>query len=458
MLKNLSVTNFKCWKKIDRMEFAPITGLFGTNSSGKTSLLQLLLMLKQTVQSADRAAALIFGGDRAAVNLGAFRDIAYRHQTSCPVGWRLEWGLPKRLTILDPSDTTKEKVLFSGKELGFEAEVRSHDGRLMVSHMAYTFAGNTFLMREVEGSKGTYKLLSEGGSFEFRRPRGRPPHLPSPVKCYGFPDEVRAAFRNAEFLADLQLEFEKLFQRIYYLGPLREYPQRECTWAGAEPADMGPRGGRVIDALLAARKRGLKVSRGKGRGGIPLEEYVATWLKKLGLIHEFHVEEIAPGSNLYRVTVRRSPSSPEVPITGVGFGVSQVLPALVLCNYVPEGSTILLEHPDIQLHPSAQAGLADVFIDAVKRRRVQIILESHSEHLLQRLQRRVAEGQGSGGISNRMAKLYFCDVEKGETRLVPLALDLYGNIANWPKDFFGDRFGEVAAKEEAALQRQAEGK
>lgn len=456
MLKNLSVTNFKCWKEIDRMEFAPITGLFGTNSSGKTSLLQLLLMLKQTVQSADRAAALIFGGDRAAVNLGAFRDIAYRHQTSCPVGWHLEWALPKRLTIRDPSDPTK--VLFAGKELGFEAEVRSHDGRLTVSRMAYTFAGYTFVLRQISPSKPEYELVSEGGSFEFRRPRGRPPHLPSPVKCYGFPDEVRAYFRNAEFLADLQLALEKLFERVYYLGPLREYPEREYAWAGAEPADMGPRGGRVVDALLAARRRGLKVSRGGGRRGIPLEEYVATWLKELGLIHEFHVEEIAAESNLYRVTVRRSPSSPKVLITDVGFGVSQVLPALVLCYCVPEGSTILLEQPEIHLHPSVQAGLADVFIDAVKRRKVQIILESHSEHLLQRLQRRVAEGEGSGGISNKMAKLYFCDVEKGETRLVPLALDLYGNITNWPKDFFGDRFGEVAAKEEAALQRQVEGK
>ena len=54
MLTELSVSNFKSWKRIDRMRLAPITGLFGANSSGKTSILQLLLMLKQTAESPDR--------------------------------------------------------------------------------------------------------------------------------------------------------------------------------------------------------------------------------------------------------------------------------------------------------------------------------------------------------------------------------------------------------------------
>ena len=69
----------------------------------------------------------------------------------------------------------------------------------------------------------------------------------------------------------------------------------------------------------------------------------------------------------------------------MGIGVSQVLPVLVLCYYVPEGSTIILEQPELHLHPSVQAGLADVFIDVIKHRNVQILLESHSEHLLRRL-------------------------------------------------------------------------
>jgi predicted ATPase len=123
---------------------------------------------------------------------------------------------------------------------------------------------------------------------------------------------------------------------------------------------------------------------------------------------------------------------------------------ITLCYYAPEGSTILLEQPEIHLHPRVQVGLADVLVDAMKTRGIQIILESHSEHLLRRLQRRVAEEK----IEPDQAALYFCLMEKGESRLMSLDLDLYGNIRNWPKDFFGDEFGEIAAMSQAALERK----
>jgi hypothetical protein len=80
------------------------------------------------------------------------------------------------------------------------------------------------------------------------------------VKCYGYPDQVKAYFKNAGFLADFELAFEQLFSHLYYLGPLRDYPKRQYTWAGAQPADMGQRGEKAIDALLASRERGEKIS------------------------------------------------------------------------------------------------------------------------------------------------------------------------------------------------------
>ena len=103
--------------------------------------------------------------------------------------------------------------------------------------------------------------------------------------------------------------------------------------------------------------------------------------------------------------MRKSAGGPETLITDVGFGVSQILPVLVLCFYAPKGSTIILEQPEIHLHPAVQAGLADVLIDAYKRRDVQIIVESHSEHFLRRLQRRVAEE----ALPNDDLAVYFCE-------------------------------------------------
>lgn len=213
---------------------------------------------------------------------------------------------------------------------------------------------------------------------------------------------------------------------------------------------MGRRGERAIDALLAKRQEGRYIARGRGHKRLSLEEYVALWLKELGLIHSFEVETIAEEGDLYRVRVQRSPESAKVLITDVGFGVSQILPVLVLCYYVPKGSTILLEQPEIHLHPSVQSGLADVFIDVVKNRNVQVIFESHSEHLLRRLQRRLAEES----LTPEQFALYFCDVSGTGSRLTELDVDLYGSIKNWPKDFFGDEFGEMAAITEAAAKRQ----
>ena len=114
------------------------------------------------------------------------------------------------------------------------------------------------------------------------------------------------------------------------------------------------------------------------------------------------------------------------------------------------GSTIILEQPEIHLHPAVQAGLADVLIDAYKRRGVQIIVESHSEHLLTRLQRRIAEEQ----LANDDVGLFFCEDRGSCSSITELQVDPYGNISNWPNDFFGDEFGEVAAMTLAGIERK----
>ena len=84
----------------------------------------------------------------------------------------------------------------------------------------------------------------------------------------------------------------------------------------------------------------------------------------------------------YEFLVKKYKGGPEVRLTDIGFGVSQVLPVLILCYYAPEGSILILEQPEAHLHPKVQTELADVLIDVVENRNVQIILESHSEYLL----------------------------------------------------------------------------
>jgi len=467
MITELRAHQFKSWADTGLMRLAPITGLFGANSSGKTSILQLLLLLKQTVDASDRQQVLNLGtkrtysgAERAYVDLGVFSDIVHAHTVPGSLALSIGWELEPALQITDP-DSVRPRTLFSIPALQFETIISSSHQSLRVDRFSYTFPQDgsdshrryTFGMEQQQPTSGehqdTYALLAQG--YAMKRRHGRPPALPPPVKCYGFPDQVRAAYQNAGFLADLVLSFEELFQRVFYLGPLREYPQRDYTWGGERPQDVGRRGELAVSAMLASRDQPtVKMGRGN-RPTKTVEERVAMWMRELGLISSFSLQPIAENRKSYEVRVRRTPKSSEVLITDVGFGVSQILPVLVLCYYAPEGATIILEQPEIHLHPRVQAGLADVFIDAMKTRNIQIILESHSEHLLRRLQRRIAEE----ALSPAQAALYFCTTNaQGSSHAEALQLDPFGNITNWPQDFFGDEFGEIAAMQEAALKRQ----
>ena len=459
MLTQLSVTNFKSWRSIPEMRLAPITGLFGTNSSGKTSILQLLLMLKQTADSADRGLVLDFGSpkEKSYFNFGTLLDVIYAHERTSKLHWRQEWTVAVEPSLYLTGYPRMRELKQAMNEAGsvgisYHATITAgSQGQAVVESMGYSMLGYTVEYLRKKDAPLQYELKYGDAGITPRQ--GPPGTLPPPVKCFGFPDQVQHSYSDAGFLSEFPKEFENCLSRVYYLGPLREYPQREYTWSGSQPLDVGKRGERVIDAILAARQRERDASASTGRKGPSLEETIARWLKELGLIHAFSVEPLAENGGLYQVRAQVSATSAPVLITDVGFGVSQVLPVLVLCCYVPEGSTILLEQPELHLHPSVQSGLADVFIDAVQNRNVQIVLESHSEHLLTRLQRRIAEEK----LRASDAALYFCDMPDGASRLTSLQVDAYGNIKNWPDRFFGDDFGEMAAMTRAAMDRRERG-
>ncbi|MFD2356100.1 DUF3696 domain-containing protein [Nonomuraea ferruginea] len=232
---------------------------------------------------------------------------------------------------------------------------------------------------------------------------------------------------------------------------------------------MGRRGELAVEALIASqadKKRPTHVGSCIEKDGprrtklITVEEHVASWLQELGLIHSFAVESVDDRGTLYRVQVRRSAESTPVLLTDVGFGVSQVLPVLVLLAYAPERSTVLLEQPEIHLHPAVQSGLADVIIEVAKVRNIQVVVESHSEHFLMRLQRRIAERDVGRGIrlEPEDCLLYFCQTTGAAATISRLGIDSFGNITNWPDDFFGNQFEEAAAMSRAARRRATEEK
>lgn len=446
MITQLVLKGFKSWARIENMRLAQITGLFGANSSGKTSVLQFLLMLKQTVESRDRSQVLNLGGEeRDLVNLGSFSHLIHGCINEGNLGLELAWKLPDTLSF--EVNQQQAKRALSGDEMSFFAEVSQ---TLIYPHrvkqMGYRFAGRKFSSALVNPDGPEYSLSTDVDGFKFMRRGGGPRLISVESKCYLFPDEARECYENAGFLSAFELQFERLFSRVYYLGPLRASPRRVYDWSRTVRGDVGLSGENAVFALLATEQR---------EPSLRLQELTAHWLKKLGMVHSFRVAPYAEGSQVYKVLIRTTPGAPEVLLPDVGFGVSQILPVLVLCYSVPRGSIIILEQPEIHLHPAVQAALADVFIDAAKRRNIQIIFESHSEHLLRRFLRRIAEGPDSAeGFDPQNTAMYFCKMAGGESNLSPLQINDFGRVSNWPDDFFGDEFGEIAAMEKAALKRE----
>ncbi|MEP6987906.1 MAG: DUF3696 domain-containing protein, partial [Chloroflexota bacterium] len=124
--------------------------------------------------------------------------------------------------------------------------------------------------------------------------------------------------------------------------------------------------------------------------------------------------------------------------------------------FVPEGSVVLLEQPELHLHPSAQAHLADLFLHVAKERHLQLIVESHSERLLRRLQRRIAEVESPFATPDNI-RMYFCQKGDNGSTIEQVKVDTFGQVLNWPENFFGDITGDLEAMTFAALQRSRNG-
>jgi predicted ATPase len=358
MLTRMKLENFKSWQSLD-IEIAPLTILFGTNSSGKSSILQSILLL---IQSSEQTGlnGLNFGGKDDYVNLGSFRDIVFEHD------------LEKTVSI----GFTYNNVVWD-----FSLQYKNDDTQIT-------------------------------GNAEWS------PH--------GYMGEV---------------VFEEL---VHYLGPLRQYPQRSYLWSGSAPFKILPDGENTIAALIESTRRDSSL----------LNE-VSKWLVELDLVNKFRVNPLDKDKRFYETLVNMR--GVESALLDTGFGVSQILPVITMLFFVPEESVVLLEQPELHLHPRAQAHLADLILHVAEERKLQLIVESHSEHLLRRLQRRIAEPEHEFANPDNI-KMYFCDMGDNGSTIQEVKVDEYGQIQNWPDKFFGDITGDLEAMTMAALKRVTNGK
>lgn len=431
MITHIRMKNFKSWEDSGEVQLAPLTGFFGTNSSGKSSLLQMLLLLKQTIGSDQY---IFFGDENSLVNLGNFREVIHGHKENELL--ELEFGCkfsePITIRITQYRLEANEETFDS---FNFETTIQKYGNSQDVSRICYDIGNSGIKKMKLEGSEISYcgkRLFT--GTYK---------------NCYSIEESTQAFPGSNDSFNLLSSKFEDVFSCIYPLGPTRVNPQRHYHWEGTSPENIGQGGEDTISALLSGRidqrttpYNGTDVS---------IEDRISAWLREMDLVYSFSLNRTGPSENRnYEVRVQKNPDNPKVTLADMGYGLAQFLPVLVHCYYAPQGSTLILEQPGIHLHPMVQSQLADLLIEVIIERNLQILIESHSEHLLNRLQRRIAEEK----ISVDKTALYFCRNDEGVSNIERLKMDEFGNISNWPEDFFGSEMGDLFSRAEAEMARR----
>ncbi|WP_437296347.1 DUF3696 domain-containing protein [Sorangium sp. So ce426] len=430
MFTKLGLRNFKSWRGAHAFDLRPLTLVLGVNSAGKTSLLQPLLLLKQTIESPDRLLSLNLGGQPGEMlDLGRLSDVVSGGDVRAGLGFRLTFG---------PVSIGKGAAPRTLGSVDYEVEVgAAEDENPYVERLSYATAEGAYAVARQRD--GAYALSAPGGPLPDDR-RARRTY--EPERSVGFSaDAVAALGASGADAQDLALALTRELQRLAYLGPHRSVPTRHYAWTGRSIGQLGASGEHAIPALIASLVGRHADGSERGR----LVEQVSAGLARLGIADRMEIERQATTFFQVMITFQGHRTN----LLDVGFGVSQVLPVVTAAYFAPEGSTVIMSEPELHLHPLAQSALGDLLVEAVRERRVQLLVETHSEHLFRRIQTLMAEER----ITPDECAMYFARCDGGDSVLEPLEVNGYGRVANWPDKFFGDTVGEVERQMELMLDR-----
>lgn len=409
------VAGFKSIARETRVEIAPLTLLAGANSSGKSSVMQPLLLLKQTLEASYDPGALLLSDshvrftDASQVLSGQGRSQVGRFTVGFDVGGA---------SIVE----TFSRAKTGGFELDSMALSRDH------LHAQLRIGMSDAEIRRALGvsSQERFSVVRERCFLNMRVGSGHSLFV-------GHSSFIDLIYND---LPDLSSALRSLI----HLPGLRGNPQRAYPVAAVGPTFVGPFPVYTASVILDWQER----------GDIRLKT-VSTQLGKLGLTWKVEARRVDATSVELRVgrlpALKRGGASDLVNIADVGFGVSQTLPVLVALLVAQPGQLVYLEQPEIHLHPRAQIVLAEILCEAA-RRGVKVVAETHSSLLLIAIQTLIAEGR----VTPDLVKLHwFQRGDDGLTTVTSADLDEAGAYGDWPEDF-----GEVELKAQSRYLDAAE--
>ena len=496
MLTKVLLENFKAFGGRHEVPLAPLTLIFGQNSAGKSTIIQSLLLLKQSM--ADVRTQQLFAQPRLVTqgeltDLGTFPGLRHGGTRTVRLGFectsdlkqlngptvRFDAGTVGSAHVslsFDNDRATSRAVqreaalgLGDGPPIRFRVEKGAQSPRALkesrqmtlleasAPHVAQLLTAIAPQLRASASRSGARPAMPKPRTLqrdltspEYRAQwqEQQPPwsvagFFPAQLELPKSGRTSRARAVNNEAL-ELALQVAATaaidaLQRIHYIGPLRAAPTRVHE-VGSERGESIGTSGEFVTAVLTENQQ--------------LLERVNEWLKRFGIPYEVRVENIAAQRSaqavgeLKALLLEDEASKVVLSPRDVGFGISQVLPVVVQL-VASEGLTVCIEQPEIHLHPRLQAELGDLLIEATDppqgrkgRAPAQVIAETHSEHLILRIQRRIREGKLE---AERVAVIYVDRVGR-RTKVHQLRLDARGEFVDeWPQGFFEERMTELFA-------------
>ena len=433
----ISVQGFKSLANESRIEIRPLTILAGANSSGKSSIMQPLLLMKQTLEASYDPGPLLLNGPNA--KFTSVNQFISRLQKN--------------------SDSQKFSIAIENAERNFILKnVFSFKKDQMVEI-------REMVIGEIEGKRVVYLRPNQSsGDLVNSMSKFREGGLK-------LPEGVRLAVVRKQCFLDIVYEVlnEKTKKA---LSRLSGFSERGIIYLSTyELIDKALRGMIHVPGLRGNPERVyLKTATGPDFPGT-FEHYVATiiadWERKrddrlkrleamltdLGLTWKISAKPVNDTQielQVGRLSKARRDGGDLVSIADVGFGVSQVLPVLVALLVAEPGQLVYLEQPELHLHPRAQYALAKILAETAKRG-VKLVVETHSALLLLNLQTLVAKGD----LDPNLVKLHWFSRsdEDGTTSIESADLDKNGAFGDWPEDF-----GDIEWKAEGAYLDAVEGR
>jgi predicted ATPase len=431
MIERIYATNYRAFEDLD-IDLSKINLFFGPNNSGKSSILSLISVLSQTLNSSDHSVPLLLRGSKE--DLGTYGDMVHNHNTEDAI----TIGIQIKPFEKEPQKSLKvEKKPFNAIiELKYGFRPIRHE--IVLNQIMLEFPSEDIKLK-IEKSKSyssnnyylTKLKIKEKESDKHIKVEFLNHFLPYLYSDIFESSKIRYKFLNFPFT------FAREIKDIEFIGAFREPPKRTYMFSGENPGSVGTHGERAIDLMLIDYFK-------QGREKKQIVNLISKWFKKSEISEKININTISDRHLEIKLSqIRKNPDSSDKQdnLVDVGYGCSQILPILVAGYSLSEGKILMVQEPEIHLHPKAQAELGTFFYELAKKG-VQSIIETHSEHLLLRLQAHVADKRS--GLSPSDVRIYYVNVKDGKRVIERLYLKENGFFENeWPEGFFPERYNEA---------------